>query len=76
MEFEKHLKELEKMNEQISKGELGLKESIEVFKKGMKLIDKCRKELEQAEQSVQKLIKVHEQTGEVITEDFNPPEEN
>ena len=75
MEFEKHLKELEKMNEQMSSGELGLKESIETFKKGIKLIEKCRKEISQMEQSVQKLIQVNEDTGEVETEDFNPSSE-
>ena len=63
MEFEKNLKELEKMAEQMSSGQLGLKESIETFKKGVKLIEKCRKELSQAEQSVQQLIKLDEDTG-------------
>ena len=72
MEFEKHLKELEKMNEQMSSGQLGLKESIETFKKAVSLIEKCKKEISQAEQSVKKLIKVQEDTGEIQTEDFNP----
>lgn len=72
MEFEKQLKELEKMTEQISSGQLGLKESIETFKKGIQLIEKCRKELDQAEQSVKKLIKINEETGEAETEDFFP----
>lgn len=75
MEFEKHLKELEEMNEQLSSGKKSLKESIEIFKKGMKLIDKCRKELSSAEKSVQKLIKIDEETGELETEDFQPSEE-
>ena len=76
MEFEKSLKELEKMSEQMSSGQLGLKESIESFKKGMQLIEKCRKEMSQAEQSVKKLIKINEDTGEIETEDFNPSSEN
>ena len=76
MEFEKSLKELEKMSEQMSSGQLGLKESIETFKKGMQLIEKCRKEISQAEQSVKKLIKINEETGEIETEDFNPSSEN
>lgn len=75
MEFEKHLKTLEKMNEQMSSGQLGLKESIETFKKGVGLIEKCRKELDKAEQSVKKLIKINEETGEMETEDFNPDNE-
>ncbi len=74
MEFEKNLKELEKMSEKMSSGQLGLKESIETFKKGIQLIEKCKKEITQAEQSVQKLIKIDEDTGEIETEDFNPSE--
>ncbi len=76
MEFEKNLKELEKMTEQMSSGQIGLKESIETFKKGMKLIEKCRNELSQAEQSVKQLIKINEETGEIQTEDFNPSQED
>ena len=70
MEFEKHLKELEKISEEISDGKLGLKESIESFKKGLKLIEKCKKELTEAEKSVKKLVSVNEESGEVKTEDF------
>ena len=76
MDFEKNLKELEKISEQMSTGELSLKESIETFQKGMELIKKCRKELNQAEQSVEKLIKINEETGEAKTESFNPSEDN
>ena len=70
MEFEKRLKELEKINDQIAGGALGLKESIETFKRGMKLVEQCKKELTEAEQSVKKLIHVNEETGEPETEDF------
>lgn len=76
MEFEKSLKELEKMSEQMSSGQLGLKESIETFKKGMQLIEKCRKEISQAEQSVKKLMEINEDTGEIETKDFNSSSEN
>ena len=75
MEFEKHLKELEKINDQIASGKLGLKESIETFKKGMELVEKCRKEITQAEQSVKKLIHINEETGELETENFTPSSE-
>ena len=76
MEFEKNLKQLEKMAEQMSSGQLDLKESIETFKKAVQLIDKCRKEITQAEQSVKKLIKINEETGIAETEDFQPPSED
>lgn len=71
MDFEKSLKELEKMSEEIASGKLGLKESIESFKKGLKLIQACKKELSSAEKSVQKLLAVDEETGKLKTEDFN-----
>ena len=70
MEFEKHLKELEKISEDISEGKLGLKESIENFKKGLNLIEKCKKELTEAEKSVKKLVSVNEESGEIKTKDF------
>lgn len=70
MEFEKHLKELEKMSEEIAGGKLGLKESIESFKKGLKLINACKKELTLAEKSVKKLLSVDEETGDIKTENF------
>lgn len=70
MEFEKNLKELEKMSEEIASGKLGLKESIESFKKGLKLINACKKELTSAEKSVKKLLSVDEETDEIKTEDF------
>ena len=70
MEFEKNLKELEKMSEEIASGKLGLKESIENFKKGLKLINDCKKELLSAEKSVKKLLAVNEETGEEQTEAF------
>ncbi len=76
MDFEKNLKELEKISEKMSSGELGLKESIETFKKALQLIKKCREELKSAEQSVQKLVRINEETGEPETEDFEPSSEN
>ena len=70
MEFEKSLKKLETISEEIAGGKLGLKESIESFKKGLELIKACKKELTTAERSVKKLLSVNEETGEVETEDF------
>jgi len=70
MDFEKNLKELEKMSEEIASGKLSLKESIENFKKGLTLINDCKKELTLAEKSVKKLLSVDEETGDLETEDF------
>ena len=70
MEFEKNLKTLEKMAEEMAEGRLNLAQSIESFKKGRKLIEKCRKELLEAENTVQKLVGIDEETGQAETEDF------
>ena len=72
MEFEKQIKEVEKINEEISSGKLSLKDSISAFKKGLKLIESCKKELTQAEESVKKLVGIDEETGAIQTEDFKP----
>lgn len=66
MEFEKNLKALEEIVEKMSQGQMDLSEGLKAFEKGMSLVKKCRKDLAQAEQSVEKLIKVHE-NGEVET---------
>ncbi|MDE0092201.1 MAG: exodeoxyribonuclease VII small subunit [Oligoflexia bacterium] len=72
MDFEKQIKEVEKINEEISSGKLNLKDSISAFKKGLKLIEVCKKELTQAEESVKKLVGIDEETGDIQTEDFKP----
>ena len=72
MDFEKQITEVEKINEEISSGKLGLKASIEAFKKGLKLIEACKKELTQAEKSVKKLVGIDEENGDIQTEDFKP----
>ena len=76
MEFEKNLKELEELTEKMSGGHLNLKESVESFKRGMKLIKECRRELSEVEQSVKKLISINEETGEIETEDFKVSKES
>ena len=68
MEFEKKLKTLETVVEDLSKGELSLQESLKAFEKGIKLSRECSKELEESEKKVQKLIKTA--AGEIKTEDF------
>lgn len=55
--FEENMLRLETIVEQLEKGEAKLGESMALFKEGTKLIDLCRKELDQAEQQVVKLMK-------------------
>ena len=70
MEFEKNLKALETLVEKMSDEKLSLNEALKSFEKGMQIIKKCRKDLNQAEQKVEKLIKVHED-GTTETEPFD-----
>lgn len=53
--FEEALKKLEKLTEEIEKGEIGLEESITRYEEGMKLVAQCREILSSAEQRIQKL---------------------
>ena len=71
MEFEKNLKALEEIVEKMSQGQLSLSEGLKSFKEGMKLVKKCQVDLTHAEQSVEQLIKVHED-GKVETQVLNP----
>lgn len=67
--FEEALKRLEKLTEEIERGEIGLEESIARFEEGMKLVTLCRKSLANAEQRIQKLSETS--TDEKRSEDAN-----
>ena len=71
MEFEKNLKALEEIVEKMSQGQLSLSEGLNSFKEGMKLVKKCQADLTHAEQSVEKLIKIHED-GQIETQALTP----
>lgn len=73
MDFEKSLKELEAIAENMSAGRMGLEESIAAFKKGMDIVWRCRKSLSEAEQVVEKLVKIRED-GKPETEPFESSE--
>jgi exodeoxyribonuclease VII small subunit len=55
IKFEDALKRLEKLTEEIERGEIGLEESIVCYEEGMKLVARCREILTTAEQRIQKL---------------------
>ncbi|RME17783.1 MAG: exodeoxyribonuclease VII small subunit [Bdellovibrio sp.] len=73
MDFEKRLKRLEEIVEQMEKGDLPLEESLKLFEEGVKLSRQCHQELEKAEEKVKLLLKV-EEDGSLQTEDFSPQE--
>lgn len=55
--FEQGLKKLEGIVQQLEDGELSLERSLELFEQGVKLSQKCRKQLAEAETRVEILMK-------------------
>ncbi|MEJ2322997.1 MAG: exodeoxyribonuclease VII small subunit [Gammaproteobacteria bacterium] len=55
-DFEKSLEELEALVEQLESGELNLDQSLLQFKRGVELTRHCQSVLEQAQQTVEKLL--------------------
>jgi len=67
MSFEEALKRLEETVRTLEDGELPLKESLARFEEGVKLRQLCDQKLEAAEQKIEKLV---EKEGKVVTEPF------
>ena len=57
------------MTRELESGELPLERALELFEQGMKLSEKCRKQLEDAETRVEILLKKNDQ---VAPEHFQP----
>jgi exodeoxyribonuclease VII small subunit len=66
--FETGLQQLEGIVKEMESGDLPLERALELFEKGMKLSETCRKQLEEAETRVEMLIK---RAGEVTPEPFS-----
>ena len=67
--FEECLERLEKIVQELEKGDVPLEKSLTLFEEGMKLSASCRKELEEAEGKVEILLK---QNGKFQAEAFEP----
>lgn len=65
--FEECLQQLEKIVEQLERGDLALEQSLKLFEEGVRLSNACRQELEAAEGKVEILTK---QGGKRQTEPF------
>jgi exodeoxyribonuclease VII small subunit len=65
LSFETGLHQLEAIVKEMEGGELPLERALELFERGMKLSDACRKQLEEAETRVEVLMK---RAGEVHPE--------
>jgi exodeoxyribonuclease VII small subunit len=67
--FEDQLTELEKVVEQLERGDLTLEESVGLFERGVKLSDACKGQLASAESRIQVLLEP-ESGGVVRVEDL------
>ncbi|MGH9786151.1 MAG: exodeoxyribonuclease VII small subunit [Terriglobia bacterium] len=70
--FEKGLERLEKIVQELERGDLPLERSLELFEEGMKLSGNCRRQLEEAENKVEILVK---RAGKIVAEPFPSSEE-
>ena len=73
LKFEKAIQRLEKIVDDLEKGELDIDKSLEIFEEGIKMSRVCSKKLNEAEAKIEKLTR--NQKGELITELF-PLEDN
>ena len=55
--FENGLQELEKIVKEMESSDLPLERALELFEKGMKLSEACRKQLEEAETRIEMLVR-------------------
>ena len=74
IKFEKAIQRLEKIVDDLEKGEMDIDKSLEIFEEGIKMSRVCSKKLNEAEAKIQKLTK--NQKGELVTELFPVEEEN
>lgn len=65
--FEDCLQRLEKIVQELEKGDVPLEKSLTLFEEGMQLSNACRQELEEAEGKVEILLK---QNGRLAPEPF------
>ncbi len=70
--FEECLQRLEKIVDELEKGNVPLEQALKLFQEGMELSNSCRQELEQAEGKVEILLK---QNGKIQAEPFEPSAE-
>ncbi len=66
--FEESLNELEKVAQNLERGDLSLDAAIAEFEKGMRLSKECSEKLEQAEKRINILVK--NENGEIEEQKF------
>ena len=73
IKFEKAIQRLEKIVDDLEKGELDIDKSLDIFEEGIKMSRVCSKKLNEAESKIEKLTR--DQKGELVSELF-PVEDN
>ena len=68
IKFEKAMKRLQHIVEELEKGELDIDKSLEIFEEGIKMSRICSKKLNDAEQRIEKLTR--NDKGELVAEPF------
>ena len=68
IKFEKAMKRLEIIVEELEKGEMDIDKSLEYFEEGIKMSRHCSKKLSEAEQRIEKLTR--NDKGELVAELF------
>jgi exodeoxyribonuclease VII small subunit len=66
--FEDQLAELEKVVEQLERGDLPLEESVRLFERGVKLSNACKTQLSSAESRIQVLLEPTEKGPVLVGE--------
>jgi len=69
LKFEQALGQLEKMVQKLEEGDLTLEESLKVFEEGMSLSQLCEKQLGEAEEKVEMLLK--DKSGKKVAKRVN-----
>ena len=67
--FEAGLQQLESIVKEMESGDLPLERALELFERGMKLSETCRKQLEEAETRIEILTR---RAGEIQPQPFRP----
>ncbi len=65
--FEEQMEQLEKIVEELEKGELSLEDSVSKFEEGIKISKQCNQTLEESEKKITILVN---QDGEIKEENF------